>query len=224
MTNLVLRADNVSKSYADGQKILPVLKHISLNVAAGERVAIVGTSGSGKSTLLHILGGLDNPTQGVVEVAGQAIHNLSHACRGQLRNQSIGFVYQFHHLMPELTALENVAFPLRIGRISAKTARNRAQQWLERVGLGHRLDHRPAQLSGGERQRCAVARALVTEPTILLADEPTGSLDRDNADGVSQLLADINRENGTALLIATHDPDLAATMDRQIVLKAGQIS
>lgn len=224
IASIVLSANNIHKTYSDGQKQLSVLKAVDIRVAAGERVAVVGASGSGKSTLLHVLAGLDNPSSGRVLVQEQNIHELSHAKRGRLRNRAIGFVYQFHHLMPELTAAENVELPLRVARVSATTARRRAQEWLHRVGLGHRLDHRPAQLSGGERQRCAVARALVTEPAIVLADEPTGSLDRNNAESVSQLMHEINREHGTAFLIATHDVDLAATMDRQIVLEAGEIT
>lgn len=220
-TDLVLTAEGISKTYIDGQKHVQVLKHVDVHVQAGERVAVVGASGSGKSTLLHILGGLDNPSSGTVSIAGQAMHALSSAGRGKLRNRSVGVVYQFHHLMPELTALENVAFPLRIARVGNKTSRIRARQWLERVGLGHRVDHLPSQLSGGERQRCAVARALSSQPAIVLADEPTGSLDRNNAQSISRLIQEISDEHNMAFLIATHDQELAGEMDRQIVLENG---
>lgn len=222
--NYVLEARGVNKSFRDGnKKILHVLHNVSLTVAQAELVAVVGASGSGKSTLLHILGGLDNPSTGDVLVTDQPMNRLSNNKRGKLRNNSMGFVYQFHHLMPELSALDNVAFPLRIGRKSNHKAREAAAYWLEKVGLGHRLDHRPAQLSGGERQRAAVARALVSEPKIVLADEPTGSLDRDNADSVIELIHELNSTLNTAFLVATHDLELAAQMHRQVVLEDGCI-
>jgi lipoprotein-releasing system ATP-binding protein len=222
-TDTVLEARDVRRAFRQGPIDLEVLKGVSLKVNAGERIAVIGASGSGKTTLLQILGGLDRPTSGAVLVAGQDIHALAERPRGELRNRTLGFIYQFHHLLQEFSALENVAMPLLVRRVPKHEAEQQARDVLQRVGLGERLIHRPNELSGGERQRAAVARALVTKPRIVLADEPTGNLDGGNAESVFALMLELNREFATSLIVVTHDRQLAARMDRVLELERGNL-
>jgi len=217
----IIEATGLSKSYREGAAALHVLKGVDLHVAPGESVAVIGASGSGKSTLLHLLGGLDGISAGAVQVAGRDLSTLSETERGRLRNASLGFVYQFHHLLPEFSALENVAMPLVIRGGAREEAESAARAVLDAVGLTSRLDHTPGELSGGERQRAALARALVTRPQCVLADEPTGNLDRENAGKVFELMLDLRRQFNTAFIVVTHDRELASRMDRQYELTGG---
>jgi lipoprotein-releasing system ATP-binding protein len=223
MSDFILQASNLGKTYKDGELETQVLAEINLQLAPRQRMAIVGASGSGKSTLLHLLAGLDRPTVGEVRLAGQDFSNLSESKRGLLRNKHLGFVYQFHYLLAELTALENVMLPLRIARQPAEEVQRQAVDLLKQVGLGHRLHHKPAELSGGERQRVAIARALITRPGCILADEPTGNLDSKSADQVFELMLSLNEQFDTALLVVTHDLALAAQIGQTITLVDGRI-
>lgn len=223
MSNLVLNSVGLGKRYESGPATTQVLTDVTFSVAAGESVAIVGASGSGKSTLLHLLGGLDTPSTGSVSLQGQALAGMSDAARGDLRNLALGFVYQFHHLLAELTAVQNVALALRIRRTPVAAANSKAVALLTTMGMDHRLHHLPSELSGGERQRVAIARALVTEPACVLADEPTGNLDRENGDRVFELLLGTTRSRNASLVLVTHDRSLAARCDRVLELTAGQL-
>jgi lipoprotein-releasing system ATP-binding protein len=219
----ILRCSDLTKTFSEGPSAVEVLRGIDLRVRAGERVAIMGSSGAGKSTLLHLLAGLDDPDRGEVWLEDRNMTQLTAAARGRLRNEMLGFIYQFHHLLPEFTALENVCMPLLIGKTTLEEARQRAAEMLDRVGLSARLRHKPGELSGGERQRVAVARALVTRPRCVLADEPTGNLDTRNAAEVFKLMIELNREFGTSFLVVTHEPGLARQMDRVLMLEGGDL-
>lgn len=219
----VIQCQNVGKTYDDGSLKVEVLRNIDFQVVSGEGIGIIGASGSGKSTLLHILGGLDKPTSGEVKIQGQGLNSLSQVAIGQLRNRHLGFVYQFHHLLPEFSALENVMMPLLVARKSRAEAQAAAAEILEKVGLGSRMTHRPGELSGGERQRAAIARALVTKPDCLLADEPTGNLDRKNATHALEMMLELKRELGTALIVVTHDEQLAKRFDRVLTMDDGSL-
>jgi len=219
----VLECRNLGKTFGDGDATLCILKDVDFTINSGERIAIMGASGSGKSTLLHLLGGLDEPSSGEISMAGKPLTSLSAVKLGRLRNKTLGFVYQFHHLLPEFTALENVAMPLLIRGTRPVEAKQQAAALLDRVGLSARLTHKPGEMSGGERQRAAIARALVTRPACVLADEPTGNLDRHNAEQAFDLMLELNRELDTSVLVATHDPVIAERMDRVVHLEDGKL-
>ena len=220
----LLSAKNLSKTYKEGKMVTEVLKDVSFDIYSKSLLAIIGSSGSGKSTLLHLLGGLDQPTSGEIMFKSQQLNRLSEQEKARLRNQEIGFVYQFHHLLPDFTALENVAMPLLIGGVSPSEAKKRAMVMLESVNLVKRANHRPAELSGGERQRVAIGRALINNPALVMADEPTGNLDKSTADAIFDLLVKLNREHGTAFLVVTHDLALANKLDQQLIMSDGQLS
>jgi len=223
LSQSIIRAENLGKTYNEGRMHTPVFDGLNLDVLGGQTVAIVGASGAGKSTLLHLLGGLDIPTSGEVYVSGQKMSALSDAQRGQLRNRALGFVYQFHHLLPEFTALENVMLPVMLAGLNVHEAAGKARSLLESVGLGHRLEHKPGELSGGERQRAAVARALVNQPGCVLGDEPTGNLDDKTASTVFNLMLELNHAQGTSLILVTHDHSLARQLDRMLELRQGRL-
>ena len=223
MSKEIISCNNLRKSYFQGNLEVPVLMGINLHVEAGESLAIIGISGSGKSTLLHLLGGLDAPTTGDIQIMGQSIAAINEEERCRLRNQSLGFIYQFHHLLPEFSALENVAMPLLIRKMNSKESYDRAAEMLNQVGLNHRMSHTPGELSGGERQRAAIARALVTKPACILADEPTGNLDRHTAGQVFKLMLDLNHDAGASLIIVTHDPLLSKQTGRTLKLVDGML-
>jgi len=221
---ILLQCDNLCKRYQEGSVQTDVLRNVSFSVQSGEMMAIVGSSGSGKSTLMHLLGGLDTPTSGEVVFDGKSLNSMSSAAKAELRNRELGFIYQFHHLLPDFSAMENVAMPLLIGKTAKAEAQSRALEMLKAVGLDHRAEHRPSELSGGERQRVAIARALVNNPRLVLADEPTGNLDARNADAIFNLLGELNQRQGTAFLVVTHDLHLAKRLPRQMEMRDGQLS
>ncbi len=223
MTEIVLKAESLSKIYRQGNLEVPVLDEINLQVHKGEQLAVVGSSGTGKSTLLHLLAGLDDPTGGAVYLNGKNLSTLNESQRGTLRNETLGFVYQFHHLLPEFTTLENVMIPLIVRRLPTKKIKEEAMSLLEKVGLSHRMEHKPGELSGGERQRAAIARALIVKPLCLLADEPTGNIDRHNARTVQELMVNLDRDMQVSLIVATHDLQLAASMNRVLKLEDGML-
>lgn len=221
--NMLLQCKNLCKTYHEGKLNTDVLRDVTFAIEPGEMMAIVGSSGSGKSTLLHLLGGLDSPTSGEVIFQGKSLNSMSSSAKAELRNRKLGFIYQFHHLLPDFTALENVAMPLLIGKGKSAEVQDKAREMLAAVGLEHRSKHRPSELSGGERQRVAIARALVNNPSLVLADEPTGNLDQRNADSIFDLLGELNMRQGTAFLVVTHDLQLANRLSRQLEMRDGQL-